>query len=125
MSQRSHRYGKQAEKLAIRYLKSHGLKLITQNFHCRFGEIDIIMESTTHIVFIEVKMRTKNDFGTPEEYVHRVKQHKLSQTALVFLQKHPKLRLKQPRFDVICLTPTKIQWIPHAFSTQSRYKSLL
>jgi putative endonuclease len=125
MSKRSHLYGKKAEKSAIRYLKSHGLKFITQNFYSRFGEIDIIMESTTHIVFIEVKMRTKNNFGEPEEYVHLEKQHKLSQTALVFLQKHPKLRLKQPRFDVICLTPKKIHWIPHAFSTQSRYKSLL
>ena len=114
---RSHTLGKNAEKQAERFLKSQGLTLVTRNFHSRFGEIDLIMHSPTHLVFIEVKMRRRTDFGTPEEQVTQKKQQRIIKTALLFLQQNPHLRNKQPRFDVICLHAKKILWTPSAFSS--------
>ena len=113
----SHTQGKHAEKQAERFLKSQGLKLLTRNFHSRFGEIDLIMHSATHLIFIEVKMRHRTDFGTPQDYVTQKKQQRITKTALLFLQKNRQLRKKQPRFDVVCLIGQKIHWIPSAFTS--------
>ena len=47
--------GLEAEKLAATFLANHGLKLVTQNYHCRYGEIDLIMKDAKTLVFIEVR----------------------------------------------------------------------
>lgn len=55
--------GLEAEKLAATFLMNHGLKLVTQNYHCRFGEIDLIMMDAKTLVFIEVRLRSNQQFG--------------------------------------------------------------
>ena len=49
--------GRVAEEKALAYLMKQGLKLITQNYNCRLGEIDLIMRDKNHLVFIEVSSR--------------------------------------------------------------------
>jgi putative endonuclease len=110
------RKGNQAENLALDYLTNKGLTLISRNFSSRFGEIDLIMLGPESLVFIEVKMRTRNDFGTGTEAVTIEKQRKIIKTAHVFLQKNPKLSKKSCRFDVVSILPPTIQWIKQAFS---------
>jgi putative endonuclease len=45
-------------------LIERGLKLVTQNYHCRFGEIDLIMKDGKTLVFVEVRLRSNNQFGS-------------------------------------------------------------
>ena len=49
--------GKQAEDFVCHYLQKQKLKLITRNYSCRYGEIDLIMRDKTSLVFVEVRYR--------------------------------------------------------------------
>ena len=87
------------EVLAARFLRDKKWKIITANYRCRFGEIDIIAQDKSYIVFVEVNTRSVGAWVTPAEAVTSSKQRKIIQTAGLFLQNHTtKL---QPRFDVI------------------------
>jgi len=107
--------GLEAEKLAATFLLKHGLKLVTQNYHCRFGEIDLIMKDAEVLVFIEVRLRTNNKFGGAGASITMQKQHKLITTAQHYLQQHGD---NVCRFDVILMSRTEsqnIEWIRNAF----------
>lgn len=62
--------GKKGEELATKYLTNKGIKVIKQNFYCKFGEIDIIAKDGEELVFVEVKTRTNSKFGKPAEAVN-------------------------------------------------------
>ena len=111
-----HRRGKRAEKQALFFLISKGFSLVARNYSSRYGEIDLIVQSRTHIVFVEVKMRNDTRHGTPQEYVTLKKQEKIILTSQQFLQQYPTYRSHQPRYDVVGITPKEITWVPNAFS---------
>lgn len=109
--------GQYGEELALRHLKQHGLKLLTRNYRCRFGEIDIVMQDQNTLVFVEVKYRrTQAGFATTE-LVDYSKQKKIIHTANHFLRRHDHYRDTVARFDVIGITGTEISWIRSAFET--------
>ena len=60
---RSLKKGEQGEAQALAYLQQQGLQLISQNYRCRSGEIDIIMQDGQELVFIEVKYRTSQQYS--------------------------------------------------------------
>lgn len=96
------------------YLKTHGLKLLARNWRCRFGEIDLIMQDTSTLVFIEVRMRSRRDFGGAAASVTPVKQKKLLAAARQYLTT---LNTLPPcRFDVIAMAgEAPPEWIKNAF----------
>lgn len=106
--------GKKAEDVACSFLQHNGLSLIQRNYHCRYGEIDLIMQDSDTLVFVEVRYRSSARFGSASESVDRKKQRKLVFTANHYLQNNPS---SQPtRFDVVALTPEQSpQWITNAF----------
>ncbi len=106
--------GAAQEQRACEYLKSEGMILITQNFSCRMGEIDLIMQDKTSLVFVEVRYRENKDFGGAAASVTKGKQHKIIKTALFYQQRYaPKSNM---RFDVVAIeSDNEIQWIPSAF----------
>ncbi len=118
----SHLFGREQETKAAGYLRTYGLKLIGSNYHSRFGEIDLIMLEKSTLVFIEVRFRRSNNYGSPIATVSLQKQKKIRLTAAHFLQKHEKFQHLNCRFDVIglsCLTGSakyKFDWIKNAFS---------
>ena len=73
------------EQKAKQWLQQQGLQLIACNYHCTAGEIDIIMQDDTHLVFIEVRYRSKNCFGDGLESVDGRKQKKLHKAAANYL----------------------------------------
>ena len=77
--------GKLGEDIAVNYLKQKGYKILDRNFECRQGEIDIIALDKKEIVFIEVKTRTSNKYGTPSEAVNKIKQKHMLQTIKYYL----------------------------------------
>lgn len=77
--------GKLGEDIAVNYLKQKGYKILDRNFECRQGELDIIAIDKNEIVFIEVKTRTSNKYGTPSEAVNKIKQKHMLQTIKYYL----------------------------------------
>ena len=107
--------GDLAELKACDFLQSNGLQLIIRNYRCKHGEIDLIMIDKTEIVFIEVRSRSREDYGYAEETVDRHKQKKLLHSAMHFLQEIDHLDTFDCRFDVIGFLNNKIEWIKNAF----------
>ncbi len=108
--------GDQAENLARTFLEQRGIKLITKNFCCRYGEIDLIMHHDDTLIFIEVRFRSQHHYGFAEETVHHGKQTKIIRTALYYLQTHTRWSDRPSRFDVIAVDANDdIHWIPDAF----------
>lgn len=94
--------GKAGENLAAAYLAENGYRIVTRNFRYRRGEIDIIAETESLLVFVEVKERKTGALVSPLESVTADKQARILRTASLYLLRHPTSR--QPRFDVIGLT---------------------
>ena len=76
--------GKKGEKLVEKYLKERGYTLLKRNFRTPFGEADLVMQDGDEIVFVEVKTRTSEAFGTPKEAVGRAKQKRYYKIALCY-----------------------------------------
>lgn len=93
---------KEGEQAAVAFLKSKQFVIRETNFRCAGGEIDIIAEDKEILVFIEVKTRSNEKFGLPEEAVDSHKQKKLIYLASYYLQKEH-LHQKYCRFDVIAI----------------------
>lgn len=81
--------GQQGETVAADYLLAQGYEILDRNYHSRFGEVDLVAEKDQCIVFVEVKTRTSDSFGLPEESVTPEKLEKIYDTALLWLQDHP------------------------------------
>ncbi|HHT50401.1 MAG TPA: YraN family protein [Eubacteriaceae bacterium] len=111
--------GKVGEQEAVKFLKKKNYKIIDQNFSCKIGEIDIIAYQKDTIVFVEVKTRKNNLFGTPGQAVNKSKQKKIIKTALYYLQLKNKYH-ENIRFDIVEVWFDKgikdINIIPNAFS---------
>lgn len=93
--------GGRGEMLAARYLRNKGYKIITRNFRCGMGEIDIVARDGKTLVFVEVKTRSE-DSPTPEAQVNAQKQHQITKIARYYLSRYGQ---PQPpaRFDVVAV----------------------
>ncbi|MHB1152756.1 MAG: YraN family protein [Eubacteriales bacterium] len=95
--------GNRGEDIACDYLKREGYVIIQRNFRSQYGEIDIIAENETHIIFIEVKSRTESpvqsQYGRPSLAVNAKKQVHILKSTKKYLQMFKPL--KSPRIDVI------------------------
>ncbi|MCQ2471075.1 MAG: YraN family protein [Clostridia bacterium] len=107
------------EVFAARYLRDNLYTIISANYKCRMGEIDIIAEKDGVTSFIEVKTRNENPIANPAESVDFQKQRKLTAAAQVYMRE-VKQELNS-RFDVIEVTLdskynlVKINHIKNAF----------
>ena len=110
--------GDRAELLACRYLKRRGLRLLTRNFHCRRGEIDLVMRDGDSLVFVEVRYRQHTSFGHAAETVTRAKQHRIVHCARYYMTVHQNWNIPA-RFDVVAIEgkpdDLRIEWITNAF----------
>jgi putative endonuclease len=110
------KHGAQAEQLAAQYIQQQGLKLIVQNYRCRLGEIDLIMQDGTTLPFIEVRLRSNANFGGAAASIDVRKQQRIIRTAQQYLA-NP-VRTPPCRFDAILLQVMRghtMQWLKNAF----------
>ena len=91
--------GAVGELLSARFLREKGYEVLTSNFRCRLGEVDIIAQKAPYIVFVEVKTRREDALFAPREAVTAAKRSRLIKTAGVYLSRFP--TGLQPRFDVV------------------------
>jgi putative endonuclease len=112
--------GRRGEEMAIRHCRGLGFEILATNYRKPFGEVDIVARDGRTIVFVEVKTRRSQAFGSPFEAVDARKQRQLVRIALDFLQCRD-LTDVAARFDVIAITvdqkgqPMQLEHLRHAF----------
>ncbi|WP_409077273.1 YraN family protein [Pseudomonas cichorii] len=114
--------GREAEASALLYLQQQGLRLITQNWSCKRGELDLVMLDGDTVVFVEVRYRRHSGWGGAMESVDFRKQEKLIIAAQLFLQQESHWADYTCRFDVIAVDgdPGKaapMKWLKSAFDS--------
>jgi len=92
--------GDRGEELAARFLRARGYRILARNFRCPRGEIDLIARDGEIVVFVEIKGRSGDRFGSPLEAVTAVKRRRLERAAERYLGVSS-LRLARTRFDVV------------------------
>ncbi|NCP45647.1 MAG: YraN family protein [Flavobacteriales bacterium CG18_big_fil_WC_8_21_14_2_50_32_9] len=97
--------GKKGEEKAVEFLKKLGYEIVATNWLEQKFEIDIIAKDGNEFVFVEVKTRSTDFFGTPEEAVTPAKQNHLIEGADFYIQQH-EIDL-EARFDVIAIVLNK------------------
>jgi len=118
--------GNEGEKLAEKYLKRKGYKIIQKNYRCKLGEIDIIAEQNKVIVFVEVRTKQSEKLGLPQYSINTAKKGQISKAALWYI-KEKKIVNQTCRFDVIAITyPSNsqephIEHIENAFELDRKY----
>jgi putative endonuclease len=101
--------GRDAEARALTFLLQQGLTLIEKNFRCSAGEIDLIMQDASMLVFIEVRSRKDRRFGGAAASVGTVKQQRLWRSAALYLR-----RFRKPpacRFDLVSIEQDELCWM--------------
>ena len=118
MTEQRLKLGAQGEEAAVRFLRKKGARIIARNLRSPVGEIDIIAKQKKEILFVEVKTRSSDQFGTPAEAVGPRKQQQIIRTAQWYLQQGHGKNL-QPRFDVVSIRMNggefEIEHVPNAF----------
>ena len=109
------RTGTEYENLAVRMLEHKGYRILSRNFRCRIGEIDIIAYKERTVVFVEVKYRRTGASGSGFEAVSYGKQLKICRTADYYRMKNDLWDNLFYRFDVISIDGDKITHMENAF----------
>jgi putative endonuclease len=107
--------GQAAEALAAEFLTRQGLAILQRNFRCRFGEIDLIARDGDAVVFVEVRMRGRGEFGGAAESITASKRGRLVKAAGFYLAGQRKT--PRCRFDAVLVSGPegRIEWIRDAF----------
>ena len=108
--------GREAEERAAAYLENCGLRVVDRNFRIRGGEIDLICRDGPTLVFVEVRLRSRSDFGGAAESITWHKRRRLILAARHYLLRRPGVAC---RFDCVLLSGMSsgaIEWLPNAFS---------
>lgn len=105
--------GAAGEQLAAEYLLRQGLSLVERNFRVKGGEIDLICRDGKTTVFVEVRSRSRSDFGGAAASITATKQARLILAARHWLLRHGEMPC---RFDCILLDGDKLEWLRDAFA---------
>jgi putative endonuclease len=116
--------GNKGEDIAADFLKKNGYRVLCVNYKTKLGEIDIVAEDKKTICFVEVKTRSSDSFGLPQEAVSLRKQRQISKAALIFLKEH-RILDRNARFDIISVmfvndTPN-LTLLKNAFELPAEY----
>lgn len=108
------------EELASQYIRQRGYRILERNCRSRMGEIDIIARDGETVVFVEVKTRSSDEYGSPADSITKAKQSRLIRSASYYLKRQR--NCPECRFDVVSIItgqdnkPRKIELIKDAFS---------
>lgn len=107
------------EILAAERLRREGYVILERNYRCPAGEIDLIAREENVLVFVEVRTRGSDGFGSPLESVDFSKQRRLREAARAYLRDR-RPAYQDVRFDVVGIVlkegeEARIEIVPHAF----------
>jgi len=105
MKQENFKKGRIGEEIAKKYLLEKGFEIIEQNYSIDMGEIDIIALHNNWLVFVEVKLKVGDQFGSPEEMISKGKIWQIRRVAEMWLLNNEKMRRLHPqqRIDAVCI----------------------
>ena len=112
--------GDMGEEIAARYLEGRGFQILSRQWRCRYGELDLIArDSSGTVCFVEVKLRKRNAAAPGREAVGARKQERLRRAALCWLSEHDPDA--PARFDVAEIRADpgglfRLDYIPNAFA---------
>jgi putative endonuclease len=98
--------GRRAEDRAVKYLESRGHHVVTRNYFCHRGEIDVITFDGDYVVFVEVKRRGSGSYVAPEEAITSRKKRRLIKCSKRWLMEND--YRGDARFDVIAISDGEI-----------------
>lgn len=111
--------GAAAEQYAASWLRQRKLRILSTNFRCRCGEIDIIAMDESTLCIIEVRYRKSANFGSAAETVTMSKQQRIINSTQFYLQRHQQYSDLCIRFDVLAMSGSlehpDIDWHKNAF----------
>ena len=107
--------GRRGEAYAAAFLRVKGFRVVAQNWRCRFGEIDLIVERDDVLRFVEVKTRLTDTYGHPEESITPTKLEHLRRSIECWLRAHASSS-KQYQADVIAIfvkegSKPEVHWV--------------
>lgn len=112
-------FGALGERIAERWLRRHGWRVVNRRFRNGRRDIDLVVEREGTVAFVEVKARKGADFGGPVAAVNWRKQKELTKSALIWIDRHGQ-PLEQYRFDVVGVLvdgeQVRIRHVPDAFA---------
>lgn len=119
--------GRDAEQAAAEFLRARGLRPVDRNFRCRGGEVDLIMRHGEHLVFVEVRYRRSERFGSAAESVVAAKRRRLLHAAEYYVLREHRTGAPPPvRFDVVAVRPQegglRLEWIVDAFRADEGWR---
>lgn len=88
MSDARVKLGRRGEELAVAELTRRGYEIVTRNWRCPAGEVDVVARRGEVWYFVEVRTRRGREFGTPEESLTQAKQQRMIDVALTYLGEH-------------------------------------
>lgn len=105
MKQLNRLVGKQGEDIAADFLRKKGYEILDQNNSTKWGELDLIVCKSDILVFVEVKLKTTETFGTPEEMIGKSKLAQVKRTAEMYLLNNPEIEAEFNRYqiDAVCI----------------------
>jgi putative endonuclease len=97
--------GKNGEEMARDFLVKKGYQLVEMNYENKIGEIDLITIDKDWLVFVEVKLKVGDKFGTPEEMINKKKLNKIKRVAesYLVLEKKVAKKFEKYRIDAVCI----------------------
>lgn len=93
--------GRYGEAVAEAYLREQGFRILARNLHLRHAEIDLLALEGRTLCIVEVRLRSSDRFGTPEESIDARKRRRLARAAAVLLARGGLPRFSTVRFDVV------------------------
>jgi len=122
MSAARQEFGELGERIAERWLRRQGWRVVQRRFRNGHRDIDLVVEQNGTVAFVEVKARRGLAFGDPVEAVNWSKQKELARSASVWIDRHGK-PAESYRFDVVGVLVegdrVRVRHVPNAFSLQN------
>lgn len=116
------RLGQRAEACAARLLEERGARILCRNYRRRTGELDLVAEHQNILLIVEVRLRSRSDYGGAAASIDAGKRQRILRTTQQLLQQQPALARLPARFDVITVDasvePWTLEWIRHAFTAE-------
>ncbi len=114
------RAGAEAEERALKHLRRKGRHhCLARNFRTPGGEVDLVTLEGEVLVFVEVRARTRSEYGLPEETVGPRKRQRLQRAARAYLASNPDQGRRRCRFDVVAVDGQGLRWIRDAFQADT------
>lgn len=97
--------GGEGEEIAVQFLRKKGYEILDQNNSTKWGELDLITSKNNILIFVEVKLKTTEEFGTPEEMIGKSKLAQIKRTAEMYLLNNPDMAKAYDRYqiDAVCI----------------------